>query len=65
MAWRELKRIEYKHDHMILYPKQAEPITIWVDHRWPLPCFLVRDMMIKKRKDADIRLPPDYEFFIS
>lgn len=65
IKWDDLERIAYKHNHMILYPKTGEFIRIWVDHRWPLPCFLIRDMMIKKRQDADIRLPPDHEFFIS
>ncbi|MGA0394187.1 MAG: hypothetical protein ACO3MW_09040 [Rhodospirillales bacterium] len=65
VKWNDLQRIDYKHNHMVLYPKAGEPIRIWVDHRWPLPCFIIRDMMIKKRRDADIRVPPDHEFFVS
>ena len=68
-AWRDLERIVYRQDHMTLYPTPdstlAEPITIWIDHRWPFPCVAIRDMMIGKRRKADIRLPLDPDFFIT
>ncbi|MGY8990516.1 MAG: hypothetical protein ACKVHL_02865 [Rhodospirillales bacterium] len=65
IAWRDLERIVYKRDHMALHPKQGEPIPIWIDHRWPFPSIVIRDMMIAKRSKADIRMPPDPDFFVT
>ena len=69
VAWKDLQRIVYRQDHMILQPTPdsslGEPITIWIDHRWPFPSPAIRDMMIGKRRKADIRMPPEDEFFSS
>jgi len=63
IAWRDLERIVYKQDHMALHPKHGELVTIWIDHRWPFPAVVIRDMMIGKRREANIREPQDSDFF--